>query len=166
MNLSIIIAAAQNGVISANGSIPWRLPDDMRYFRQVTTPHPVIMGRITYESIPDKYRPLKGRANIVVSRYINRSYPGCRVVVSPAAAVTAAHRSPSCDEVFVAGGGQIYAQLLPLAKRIYLTRVETECAGDIFFNFDSHGWRQISAKHHPADERHRYAFRWEVYERI
>ncbi|NNL54609.1 MAG: dihydrofolate reductase, partial [Woeseia sp.] len=117
MRVSIIVAAATNRVIGLRGELPWHLPDDLRRFRKLTTGKPVIMGRLTHESIG---RPLPDRRNIVVSRQPGYQPAGCEVVASPTAALDAVADS---EEAMVIGGGRIYKQMLPLCNRIYLTRV-------------------------------------------
>ena len=125
--LSIIVAIAREGVIGCHNKLLWHITEDMKYFRRVTTGHPVIMGRKTFESIG---RPLPGRTNIVITR--NRTYdaPGCTVVDSIEEALT--HIAPE-EEAFVIGGGEIYAQALPMCDRLYITDVDADYHGDTFF---------------------------------
>ena len=158
--ISIVVAASRNGVIGVDGDLPWRLPDDLRYFKQLTTGKPVVMGRKTYESIG---RPLPNRQNIVITRNPVFEAPGCDVVSSPEEALRAAG---NVDEVMVIGGGTIYEQFAGRVDRIYLTSVHTEIDGDVFFEApDSSLWRQAASTHHPADERHQYAFDFQTFER-
>ncbi|MCB8916812.1 MAG: type 3 dihydrofolate reductase [Ardenticatenaceae bacterium] len=158
--ISLIVALASNGVIGLDGGLPWRLPDDLRYFRQVTLGKPVVMGRKTYESIG---RPLPGRENIILTRQPNYPAPGCTVVHSVAAALAAAGSAP---EIMVIGGAEIYRLFLPLAHRLYLTLVAATPAGDTFMpNYDPAGWRETSRTHHPADNRHPFPFDWIILER-
>nr|AIA17765.1 Dihydrofolate reductase [uncultured bacterium] len=166
MTVVLIAAISSNGVIGNKGKLPWHLPVDMEHFKQLTIPHPVVMGRKTYESIPAKFRPLPERPNIVVTR--NPAFTadkGVLVTHSVELAIDLAQRTE--DTVFVIGGGEIYQQALPLATHIYLTRVETIVEGDTYFpNFPLLQWRRIEEKQHLRDERNKFDLTWEVYERI
>ena len=126
--VSLIAAVASNGVIGSDNALPWRLPEDLKRFKALTLGHPVIMGRKTYESIG---RPLPGRRNIVISRTAGYAAEGCEVAGSFGAAL-AACRTGS-DEIFVIGGAQIYAEALPLARRLYLTEIRRDYEGDAHF---------------------------------
>lgn len=161
MRVSIIVAAATNRVIGLRGELPWHLPDDLRRFRRLTTGKPVIMGRLTHESIG---RPLPERRNIVISRQPELRAPGCEVVSSPAAALEAAAGS---DEIMVIGGGRIYQQLLPLTDRIYLTRVHANPEGDAFFPKLATGeWRTVTIEHFPPGEARPFGYSFEIIERV
>jgi len=138
LGVSLIVAAAANNVIGHAGKLPWRLPEDLRRFRALTMGKPIIMGRLTHESIG---RALPGRRNIVISRQSGYRAAGCEVVATPAAALDLA---AGADEVMVIGGGRIYQQMLPLADRIYLTRVQAEPEGDAYFPvLDDARWQII-----------------------
>ena len=128
-HISIIVAHSRNMVIGKTNNLPWRLPEDLKRFKKLTTGHPIIMGRKTYQSIG---RPLPSRTNIVVTRDINLEIPGCIVVHS---AVEAIKRSQEFDqeEVFIIGGAEIYKETLSLADRLYVTKVEMDVDGDAFF---------------------------------
>jgi dihydrofolate reductase len=154
--VALIAALAENRVIGYQGGVPWRLPDDMRWFRQMTMGKPVVMGRKTYESIG---KPLRGRHNIVVTRQQDFQAPGCEVVHSPAAAlVSAAAHRPA--EIMVIGGATLYTALLPQATRLYLTFVEGRFPGDTFFPpLDMADWVIEAETTHPADEQHSTPFR-------
>ncbi len=128
--LALIAAVARNRAIGKDNRLLWHLPDDMRHFRETTRGRPVIMGRRTWESLPEKFRPLPGRLNIVVSRNPAYSAPGAVLAHSLASAVSAAG---SEGEVFVIGGEELYRQALPLAGRLYLTEIDAEFSGDAFF---------------------------------
>ncbi|MDT8307500.1 MAG: dihydrofolate reductase [Anaerolineae bacterium] len=157
--VALIAALDQNGVIGYEGGVPWRLPDDIRWFRQMTMGKPVIMGRRTYESIG---KPLPGRHNIVVTRQRDYHAPGCEVVSSPGAALVAA-TAQGAGEIMVIGGATLYAALLPQATRLYLTHVEGRFPGDTFFPpVDMSEWEIASETTHPADDRHRIPFRFVV----
>ncbi len=156
--LSIVVAMDKNRLIGADNGLPWRLPDDMGWFVEKTMGKPVMMGRKTYESIPAKFRPLKGRHNIVLTRSCCYAAPGATAVSSIAAALEAAGDVP---EIIVAGGATLYAQLLPQTNRLYLTLVEAELHGNAFFpEINPAEWRETFRQHHPADERHAFPFTW------
>jgi dihydrofolate reductase len=129
MIVSLIAALASNGTIGRAGNLPWRLPADLARFRRLTWGHPLIMGRITYESIG---RPLPGRTTIVISRQTDYPLAGSILVQSLDAALAAAAATGS-DEVFICGGGQLYRDLLPRANRLYLTIVHEQTPGDTRF---------------------------------
>ena len=146
--ISLIVAVAENGVIGRDGALPWRLSDDLRRFKALTMGKPVIMGRKTWESIG---RPLPGRQNIVITRKPGYRAEGSVVVGSLTAALAAAGDVP---EIMVIGGAEIYRQFLPLAGRIYLTRVHTVIAGDTFLPaMDPAEWEEVERTRHPADPR-------------
>lgn len=143
MKLSIIVAAAKNGVIGCNNQLPWHLPQDLKYFKSVTLGKPVIMGRKTYDSIG---KPLPGRTNIVITRKKGwLAADGVIVTNSFDQALLAAKGvldAESSDEAVVIGGAEVYLSALALADRVYLTRVDTEPAGDAFFGeLDEAEWR-------------------------
>jgi dihydrofolate reductase len=125
--ITLIAAVAENGIIGAGGRLPWHAPADLARFRALTTGHAVIMGRRTFEGIG---RPLPERRTIVLSRRPDFRPPGCTVVHSPEEALAAVAGE---EEVFIAGGGEIYRLFLPLAHRIQLTLVHAEAAGDTAF---------------------------------
>ncbi len=129
----LLAAVAENGVIGANGALPWNLPDDLKRFRTLTTGHTVIMGRATWESLPERFRPLPNRRNIVVTR--NPSYPFPKDVVQASSleeAITLATQNNE-DQIYVIGGGRIFEEALPLADRLEITHVKQSPEGDRFF---------------------------------
>ncbi len=153
MQVSLIVATAANNVIGMKGELPWRLPDDLRRFKQLTTGKPIVMGRLTYESIG---KALPDRQNIVISRDPGYAAPGCDVVSSPDAAIAMAGNA---DEVMVIGGGHVYRAFLPMATRIYMTRVHADIDGDAFFpELNDDDWRESCSELHTADEHHAFAF--------
>lgn len=161
MTLSLIAAMDRRRVIGRDNALPWRLPEDLRYFRRVTTGHPVIMGRRNYESIG---RPLPQRVNIVLSRDPAFRAPGCIVAGSLAAALDAAGDDP---EIFVIGGADLYAQALPRADRLYLTLIDAEFDGDVRFpEFDPREWRVARRDDHEPDTDNPYRYSFIVLERI
>lgn len=168
MIVSAIAAVAQNGIIGNKGDLPWHLPDDLKYFQRITTGHHVITGRKNYESIPAKFRPLKDRVNIVVTRNTNYDAPGALVVDSLTAGLEMAHLVNE-QEAFIIGGGQIYREALTmrLVDRLYLTLVHSDVEGDTYFpQLDPGEWNEVTRTRHEADERHSYAFSFVVLERV
>lgn len=160
MTVSLIVAASTNNVIGSGGELPWHLPDDLRNFKRLTTGKPIVMGRKTHESIG---RPLPDRRNVVITRDPDYVATGCDMVASPEAAMTLLR---DADEVMVIGGGQVYAAFLPLADRIYFTRVHAQIDGDTSFpEFDENKWVLLSNSAHDADDAHNYAFDVMVFER-
>ncbi len=161
--ISLVVAMAQNGVIGANGRIPWHLPDDLKWFRKVTMGKPVLMGRKTYESIPPRFRPLPGRQNIVLTRQPDYEAPGAQVVHSVADALRAAAGAP---ELMVAGGAELYRLLLPQADRLFLTLIAADFVGDAFFPaYDAAEWVEQWRQEHAADARHAVPFTWLILQR-
>ena len=158
--LSLIVAMARNRVIGRDGQLPWRLPADQQRFKALTMGHHIIMGRKTWESIG---RPLPGRVSVVVTR--NKAYAaaGARVVRSLAEALALVREDA---EAFVIGGGELYAQALPLAERIYLTELQDAYAGDVFFPpLAQAQWRAVQREQHPAEDS-APAWAFVVYERV
>ena len=159
MIISAIAAVAENGVIGNKGQLPWNLPDDMKFFQRTTLNHHVISGRKNYESIPDRFRPLRDRVNIVVTRVMDYDAPGAIVCHSLEEAVDIA-RKAEVKEVFLIGGGQLYAEAFDkeLVDRLYLTTVHAKPEGDIVFPEIGKGWKEVWTEKHKADDRHKYAF--------
>lgn len=165
MIVSLIAAVTRNLVIGKNNDLPWKLPDDMKYFMEMTKGHAVIMGRKNYDSLPPKFKPLKERFNIVLSR-TQKSIDNVCVVSSIESAYSEAEKNSDDEEVFVIGGEQIFGLAIPRANRLYLTEIDTTLEGDTYFPaFNKNEWKEVSRKHHPADERHIYAFDFVIYER-
>ena len=165
--ISLIAALTENHVIGKNNDLPWHLPDDMKFFMETTKNHAVIMGRKNYDSLPPKYKPLKDRLNIVVTRQADLHAPGTLAVHSLDDAFIAAkgYLNPN-NEIFVIGGAQIYTLAISQAHRLYLTEIKTTLEGDTHFpSFDKEEWTEISRQSHPADARHLYAFDFVIYER-
>ncbi|THJ66464.1 dihydrofolate reductase [Arthrobacter echini] len=128
--IGMIWAQTEAGVIGRDGGIPWNLPEDMAYFKATTAGHPVIMGRRTWESIPTRFQPLPDRTNIVVSHHDPGTFPGAVVVHSLEAAMEAARASPGAEEIWIIGGGRVYAEAMPLANAALVTVVESAVDGD------------------------------------
>jgi len=158
--LTLIVARARNGVIGRNGTIPWRLPEELAYFKRTTMGHPIVMGRRTWESIG---RPLPGRRSIVISRTAGFSAPGAEVVPSLDAALELAADAP---EVFVIGGARLYEEAAPRAQRMLVTELDADFEGDTYF-------AQPDPRHWIATQRERieptatrpFAFEYVVYDR-
>jgi dihydrofolate reductase len=166
MILSIIVAAAENHVIGKDNDLVWDLPTDMKFFKEKTKGHPVITGRKNYESIPEKYRPLAGRVNIVITRQVNYHAPGAVVESSIDAAIQYAKQHHANKEVFVIGGAEIYKQTIAICDKIYLTRVHHMFEGDAFFpELDSAYWKIIHSESMVADAKNKYDFTFETWER-
>ena len=153
MIISIIAAFDKKLVIGNKGSIPWHLPADLKHFQSLTNGKPVVMGRVTLESIG---KPLAGRTNIILTR--DRAYKPRNVLVvySVEEAIIAAGDAP---ELMVIGGAAVYGRFLSLADRMYLTFVDGEFEGDTYFPFfDREKWKEISREIHPADEKNPYSY--------
>jgi dihydrofolate reductase len=166
MKISLVAAVAMNGVIGKNNDLPWRLPDDMKFFMETTKNHHVILGRKNYESLPAKYQPLPNRTNIIVTRQKEFNAPGCMVVNNMDDALNIA-RDNGESEVMVIGGAEIYKLALPVADRLYITEVRAEVDGDVRFPaYDKNEWQEVSRVHHAKDQRHAYEFDFVLYERM
>ncbi|MFO1350764.1 MAG: type 3 dihydrofolate reductase [Gammaproteobacteria bacterium] len=148
-------------MMGRDNSMPWHLPADLQFFKRITLNKPIVMGRKTHESIG---RVLPGRTNIVVTRDPRYQAEGCVVVHSLDDALRMAN---DVEEVMLIGGGELFSQALPLAERIYLTRVNAEVEGDVHFpELDPEAWREVWREEHPADARNRYAHTRMLLERI
>ena len=153
MILSLVVAMTSNRVIGRANQLPWRLPADLRYFKRITMGKPIVMGRKTHESIG---RPLPGRSNIVITRDPAYAAPGCIVAHSVEEALAAAQPA---EEVMLIGGASLFAQMLPRAERIYLTRIGAELHGDAWFPpLDAQRWQEVWREDHPADDQNPYAY--------
>ena len=166
MKVSLIVAVAENGVIGKDNDLIWNLPKDMRFIKETTWGHHVIMGRKNFESIPERYRPLTNRTNIVITRQNNYKAEGCVVVNSLEAALEVTQYN-SDNEPFIIGGGQIYKLALEgnLVDKIYFTEVHNSFEGDTFFPELSDEWKEINRKDYKADEKHAYNFSIITYEK-
>ena len=166
VRLSLIVAAAENGVIGRNNKLPWHLRSDLQYFKRITMGKPILMGRKTFESIG---RPLPGRSNIVISRNPDYHADGVTVVTSLDQALALAQDIALIDggdELMVIGGAQIYAEAMGRAERIYLTLVHGNPAGDACLPaIDSATWRQLSGERFVAGEGDDFDYSLLVYER-
>jgi dihydrofolate reductase len=151
--LYLIAAVAKNGVIGANGKLPWHLPEDLKQFKSLTLGHPVIMGRRTWESLG---KPLPGRDNIVISRKPGYAAPGASMAASLEAAIALCAGE---SMAFVIGGAEIYAAALPLADGLVLTEIEGDYEGDTRFpDWDRKAWRVSQKETHASKEGVRFSF--------
>ena len=164
MIVSLIVAATEKGVIGKGGKIPWRLPDDSKYFRRVTMGYPIVTGRKNFEDMG----VLPGRKTIVITHKADWTYEGCMVAHSVEEAIACARREDA-EEVFIVGGGEVYRESLPLADRVYLTRVHDggKIEGDVFFpELNPMQWYEVSREEHGVDEKHQYPFTFLIYEKV
>ncbi|HEY0010952.1 MAG TPA: dihydrofolate reductase [Candidatus Paceibacterota bacterium] len=137
--------------LGKEGALIWSFPEDVRRFKALTLGHPVVMGRKTWESIPNKYRPLPGRTNIVVTRSADFSAEGAVVVHSLEEALSAAKGAPGSEEICIIGGGEIYRLALPFTDRLYLTLVDDDMEGDAYFPEYPEFTNVIEDERHPED---------------
>jgi dihydrofolate reductase len=157
---TLILARARNGVIGAKGGLPWRLPEDLAFFKRTTMGHPIVMGRKTWESIG---RPLPGRRSIVVTRERGFAAAGAEVAHSLDDAVALC---PGSDEIFVIGGAQLYAEALPRADRLLLTEIHADFEGDTFLPAPAPAdWSEHGREHHAATDTRTYGFDFVDYRR-
>jgi len=166
MKVALIVAAAENHVIGKDNDLIWHLPKDMKFFKETTKGHFVIMGRKNFESIPQKYRPLPNRTNVVVTRQKDYFAEGCLVVNSLAEALQEAEKAKDL-EPFIIGGGEIYRLALEqqLIDRVYLTRIHKNYQGDTFFPKLNKEWKLLKSDKHLADEKHECDYSFEIYEK-
>lgn len=162
MHISIIVATSKNNVIGIKNQLPWHLPADLKYFKSLTNGRSIIMGRKTYDSIG---RPLPNRENIIITRDENLSSTELVVTHSIEEAIQHCHGQ---EEVFIIGGDTIYKQTLSIATKLYITRVDTLIEdGDAFFpEINVAEWKKVSDEHFEKDEKNKFHYSFEVYERI
>jgi dihydrofolate reductase len=159
--VTLIVAAADNGVIGRDNQLPWHLPDDLKRFKQLTLGKPIVMGRKTFESIG---KPLPGRLNVVVTRDTNYRHDGVTVVHDVDGALRAAGNAP---EIMIIGGADLFQSFLPRARRVHLTRVHADIAGDVRWpELDDREWRLATSEPHGADERHAWPMSFEMWEKF
>jgi dihydrofolate reductase len=159
VSVSIVVAHASNRVIGRDGDLPWRLPGDLRRFKAITTGGCVVMGRRTWESLPERFRPLPGRRNIVLSGDPSFVAEGADVFANLSSALAACP-----DGCFVIGGGVTYEQALPLADRVYATLVDARVDGDTYFpDLDPAEWHCVEESDRVEENDYAYTFR--LYER-
>ncbi len=161
MKVSMIVAASANNVIGTNAGMPWHLREDLRRFKEITMGKPMIMGRLTFESIG---KALPGRRSIVITRQVDYQRAGVEVVTTPDAALELAG---DAEEVMIIGGGEVYEQLLPITDRIYLTRVHAEFDGDTFFpEINEDEWQIVSSEPLPPNDERPFSISFQTLERI
>ncbi len=159
MQINLIWAQARNRVIGLNGTMPWRLPEDLAHLKRATLGYPVIMGRKTWDSIPAKFRPLSGRTNIVLTRQSDWQENGAqRVSDLPEALAYCKQLASKPDTVWVIGGAQIYSQALPLAHKVVVTEIDADFEGDAFAPELGPDWREIQRESHVSTAKLAYSF--------
>jgi len=159
MKISYVVAIDRKRVIGHNNALPWYLPADLQFFKRTTMGGTMLMGRRTWESIG---RPLPGRVSIVMTRNPDYRAEGVKVVHSLNEAIRAAGDAP---ELFVIGGASLFVDMLPMADRIYLTRIDHEFQGDTWFPEIGPQWREVSRESHLPDEKNRYSYTFVTLER-
>ena len=167
MTVSLIVAVSENGVIGKDNDLIWHLPKDMKFFKDTTMGHHVIMGRKNFESIPHKYSPLPNRTNVVITRKADYIAEGCVVVNSVEAAIEIAKQNRD-TESFIIGGGQIYKLALEanLVDKIYLTKIHHTFEGDTFFTELGNEWKEVERIECKSDEKHAYDYSFLTFEKI
>lgn len=167
MIVSLIVAIAENNAIGLNNDLLWHLPNDMKYFKEVTTGHHIITGRKNYISIPEKYRPLVNRTNLVLTRG-NFDEKGCKCFSNLESAINYAQQNHE-NELFIIGGGQIYKEAIEkgLIDKMYITHIHESFEADTFFpSIDLTKWKQTKSNSYNKDENHSYAYTFAVYEKL
>jgi len=161
--LSLVAAVARNGVIGHDNKLLWHLPEDLQHFRRVTLGCPVIMGRKTWDSLPERFRPLPGRFNIVVTRNAQWQATGATVADSVPRALALAGDSP---KIFVIGGAELYAAALPLADELVLTEIDRDFKGDVSFPaWKREQFREVQRDSHHAGEPNDFDYAFVTYQR-
>ena len=159
MKLKLIYARAANGVIGMNNQMPWHLPEDLAHFKRTTLGCPVLMGRKTWESIPAKFRPLPGRANLVITRQPNWQAEGAHVVHSLEEGLTLAlAHCPEGKDLWVMGGAEIYAQAASIAEEAVVTEIDADYEGDAFAPQLGTSWQEISRESHVSSTGLKFSF--------
>ncbi|MBG6081396.1 dihydrofolate reductase [Rubrivivax gelatinosus] len=159
----LVAAVARNGVIGRDGVMPWHLPEDLAHFRRTTQGLPVLMGRRTWESLPERFRPLPGRRNIVVTRQAGWAAPGAEVAASPEAALALVADAP---RACVIGGGELYATLLPRVDELVLTEIDAEFDGDTRLPATLRdGFAEVAREEHRAAAPNEFGYAFVTYRR-
>ena len=163
MIISLVVAASQNNAIGKDNQLLWHLPNDLKFFKNITWGFPVIMGRKTYEAVN---KPLPGRTNIVVTTNTSWNAETVIAVSNLKEAIQKAAETNS-KQIFIIGGGEIYKQSMDIADSIYITRVHAELKGDTFFPvIDESKWQLTSNQDFEADEKHAYSYSFQIWEKI
>jgi dihydrofolate reductase len=160
--LSLLVAADEGNVIGKNNQLPWHLPNDLKYFKNLTWGLPIVMGRKTFESIG---KPLPGRTNIVITRNTDYNVDGTEVVHTIEAALQVAQQK-GAKEIFVIGGAEIFNSVFQQAQRIYLTRIHHRFDGDVFFPPLDANWHLVKEQHVSKDEKNKYDHSFGVWEKV
>jgi dihydrofolate reductase len=161
MKISLIAAASENNVIGRDNDLPWKLPDDMKFFVRTTRGHHILTGRKNLEATG----VLPKRTNMVLTNKEGYEFEGAEVFHAIEDAIQFA-KDRGEEELMVIGGGVIYEQFMDIADRIYLTRIHTEIEGDTYFpEIDERKWKKVNEEYHPKDERHKWDFTFNTYER-
>ncbi|MAQ69487.1 MAG: hypothetical protein CMD23_00125 [Flavobacteriales bacterium] len=166
--MKLIVAASENNVIGVQNDLPWHLPDDMNYFKETTINSVVIMGRNNYLSIPKKYRPLKDRVNIILTKKTEFHAPNCVIANSLEKAIELAKLEKK-ENIFIIGGGKVYKYALDknLVDLIYLTRIHASIEGDTFFpKINLKKWKKINSKFHKKDKKHKFSFTFLIFKKV
>lgn len=153
----LVVAVAENGIIGKDNSLIWHLPADLKWFKEATVGHPILMGRKTFESIG---KPLPGRRNIVITRDASFTPPGTETAASPEAALALCTGE---ERVSVVGGGEIYRRFMEVASELYLTRVHASFEGDTYFPDPGPEWEQVSEEYRTPDEKNKYPFSFMIF---
>lgn len=160
--INIVVAKASNNVIGAKNDLIWHLPNDLKHFKSITSGHPIIMGRKTFESLG---RPLPNRTNIVVTGDQNWNAESIEIASSLPKAIEAAKKID--DDIYIIGGGNIYKQAMEFTDVLYITEVHHEFDGDTYFpEIDSDEWEEVEREDFKKDEKHPYAYSFVTYKRI
>jgi len=166
MLISIIAAIGRNRIIGNKNALPWQLPADLQYFKQLTLGKPIVMGAKTFESIG---RALPGRFNIVLAQSVDYPAERCQIATSIPEAIGLAEKSDlgqKSNELMVCGGCSVYGQFLPLADKMYLTFVEGDFDGDVYFpEYDLAEWQEVERTFRPADEQNPYNLNFVIFEK-
>jgi dihydrofolate reductase len=166
MNLSIIVATSDNNVIGKDNKLIWHLPADMKFFKEKTTDHCVITGRKNYESIPEKFRPLPNRTNIIITRQTDYVAPGAVIVNSIEDAIEFAKKTGD-EEIFIIGGAEIFKQSMSMVDKIYLTKIYHLFEGDVYFpELDASEWKETGRIKGTVDEKNKYEHDFITLEKI
>ena len=161
--LSLIVATDENNLIGNNNQLPWHLPADLAHFKTLTEGNIVVMGRKTYESLPEKFRPLPNRKNIILSRQKDFKIPNCEVFDNLKTIIKKFHN----QSVLIIGGMSIYEQALPLVDKIYLTTIHHQFSGDAFFpQIDKNQFKITEEIYHQADDKNKYDYTFSILEKI
>ncbi len=162
-NISIIVAVSSNQVIGKDNKLAWNLPYDMKYFSNITRNHTVIMGRKNWESIPEKFRPLPNRKNIIVSR--NKKYKiKSSIVVNSVEKAIEVSKNDNDNEIFIIGGGEIYKASFKYINKLYITEIRSIIEGNTFFpKWNKKKWKEVSRISNKKDKVHKYDFDFVVY---